>query len=77
MHPRENPRYVYALGRSKRRVWISGVSVSVFKNIGYRFGISVYRHTTSLHGWLKSSEAKINAFRLSSCGLKTNPSLKL
>ena len=28
----------------------TSVSVSVFENIGYRFGISVYRLTTNLHG---------------------------
>ena len=29
---------------------VSGVSVSVFENIGYRFGISVYQLTTSGSG---------------------------
>jgi len=27
---------------------VTSVSVSVFENIGYQFGISVYRHTTSV-----------------------------
>jgi len=43
-------RYLFVDIRYFSVLWIpTSVSVSVFQNIGYRFGISVYRPKTSVH----------------------------
>ena len=47
---------------------VSKIPTSVFKNIGYRFGISVYRHTTS---WGRALQVPLEATSLASSATAT------